>query len=184
MAQYPADLHSSLRTAIFDKDVSTIDAMAEDAARSGNVPILCSALQSGLIKPDKYITQALSVKDGFPDAYACLLDFGLDINAPQHGHMGNALIAASKYGQVDIIRMLLSRGADPNPKDVAMGGPGRHGPLACAAECLKSTEGTEAVKVLLEAGAEINGSGALQQAARWGEFGEGQSIGRGGWSGC
>ena len=82
--------------------------------------------------------------------------------------MGNALTSAAKFGQVEIVKMLLARGADPNLKGYGYGGPESLGPLACAAECFKDKEGEEAVKVLLNAGAKVPGSGALQKAARWG----------------
>ena len=66
--------------------------------------------------------------------------------------------------------MLLSRGADPNREGVGYGGPERLGALACAAECFKREPGVKAMRLLLDAGAEAKGSGALQVAARWGHL--------------
>ena len=107
---------------------------------------------------------------GSQDAYACLLDAGLDVNHRLGGYSGNALISACKYGQVEIVRMLLSRGADPNLPGVGYGGPVPLGALACAAECFKKEQGVEAMRLLLDAGADAKGSGALQVAARWGHL--------------
>ena len=64
--------------------------------------------------------------------------------------------------------MLLSRGADPNLEGVGIGGPEPLGALACAADCFEKTKAVEAMRLLLGAQAKMEGSGALQVAAKWG----------------
>ena len=164
-----AALISNLQAAASQSDHTTLEKIVKDAVRSGDVTTLREALRLGA-KPQDYVNQALSVPSGSPDAYACLLDAGLDVNYRFPGYMGNALIAASRYGQVEIVRMLLSRGADPNMENVGYGGPERLSALACAAECFKKEQGVEAMRMLLDAGAEVKGSGALQMAAKWGHL--------------
>ena len=162
-------MHSALQAAVSRSDHTTIDTIAKDAARSNDTATLQEALRLGA-KPQDYVIQALSTQSGSPDAYVCLLEAGLDVNYRFPGYTGNALIAACKYGQVEIVRMLLLRGADPNLEGVGYGGPEKLGALACAAECFKKEPGVEVMRFLLDAGAEAKGSGALQVAAKWGHL--------------
>lgn len=160
---------STLQTAFSASDHATISTITKEAARSGDISTLKESLRLGA-RPQEYVDQALSVPSGSPDAYACLLDAGLDVNYRFPGYTGNALIAASKHGLVEVVRMLLARGADPNLKGVGYGGPERLGALACAAGCFQREAGVEVMRLLMGAGAEVEGSGALQVAAKWGHL--------------
>lgn len=160
---------TTLQTAFSASDHATISTITKDAARSGDISTLQEALGLGA-KPQDYVNQALSVPSGSPDAYTCLLDAGLDVNYRFPSYTGNALIAASKHGLIEVVRMLLARGADPNLKGVGYGGPERLDALACAAACSQREDGVEVMRLLLGAGAEVEGSGALQVAAKWGHL--------------
>ena len=85
--------------------------------------------------------------------------------------MGTALTSTAKFGKPQLLRFLLERGADPNHPNARYGGPSRMGPLACAASAFKNHKtSAEMVSILLEAGAKIDGSGALQEACHWGRL--------------
>ncbi|KAL6720864.1 hypothetical protein ACLMJK_002789 [Lecanora helva] len=163
------DPKSALQAAFSNSDRVTADVIAKKAARTNDADTLREALRLGA-NPQDYVIQALSTSSGWPDAYLCLLEAGLDVNYHFPGYMGNALIVACKYGQAEIVRVLLSRGADPNLEGVGYGGPEKLGALAGAAECFKKEAGVKAMRLLLDAGAEARGSGALQVAAKWGHL--------------
>lgn len=88
-----------------------------------------------------------------------LLDAGADVNANRNG--STALMWASNGGHIDIVKLLLDRGSDPNLKDE----------YSSAALIEASRFGfTEIVKLLLDHGADPNirdndGGGALIWAA-------------------
>ena len=115
------------------------------------------------VQPKDVASSALS--NGSPETYSCLLDAGLDPNFRFAGYMGTALTGAAKFGKSHLIRLLLARGAHPNSPNARFGGPPQMGPLACAASCIRNRKASaEIVGMLLEAGAKIDGSGALHEA--------------------
>jgi hypothetical protein len=88
---------------------------------------------------------------------------GAEINA-QGGQYGNALQAASYWGDQEIVKLLLEKGAEVNAQG------GQYGNALQAASAM---EDQEIVKLLLEKGAEVNAQGgyygnALQAASYWG----------------
>jgi len=83
------------------------------------------------------------------------LRLGVDPNEPsrygfRHENLGQTpLTAAAQFGQVDVARLLISKGADPNLRD---GGGVGQTPLATAAMAGQ----LEMCRVLLDAGADPN----------------------------
>ena len=148
-------------------DPAELDNIAKEAARSGSVVALKYAISLG-VKPSSMIIPALSIDN--PDSVLCLLDAGLDINYRIPGYTGTPLTGAAAFAKIDLIKALLSRGADPNLKNCGWG----HyhlKPIAAAAQGLcRDEDAAEAIKILLEGGAQCKGSAALQLAAQDGKF--------------
>lgn len=99
-----------------------------------------------------------------PEILELLLDNGL--NANHHsGFTGSLLAGAAWDGQVDCVRLLLERGADPNTR----------GGRDCTTTALAAAAGAvhpnlETVELLLDYGAKIRGSGALKGAVKMGQI--------------
>lgn len=126
-----------------------------DAVREGNLATMKAALDSGANPNTKDAegTPAVMIATLYASAPALelLLDRGADPNAFNAAH-ASALIWAA--GDADKVRTLLSKGADPNLRS----GPGRTALLTAA-----SRDGSyEAVKMLVEKGADINAKDSLE----------------------
>jgi len=96
-----------------------------------------------------------------PNAFQTLMDFGLSVNHPMD-KIGSPLTVAIQRQDVEMVRFLLSKGADANdqywiPNDTV---------LARAA----SLPSLEILTLLLEHGAKIQGSKALKGAAESGRI--------------
>lgn len=53
----------------------------------------------------------------FPETVTMLIDAGADVNATESTEGFTALMTAAAMGEVDVIKILLARGADPDIKD-------------------------------------------------------------------
>jgi cytochrome c551/c552 len=101
----------------------------------------------------------LSAVGGAPDTMQALLDSGLGLNH-QIERMGSPLGIAIRFGKIDLIRFLLAKGADPNDQYAFP-------PISLLnqAALLRSTA---IMQLLLDYGAAVEGSMALQGAAETG----------------
>lgn len=125
--------------------------LAKDAARSEDIAALKYAISLGA-QPSQMIIPALSIDN--PDVLACLLDAGLDINYRIPGYTGTPLTGSSAFAEVELIKSLLARGADPNLENCGWG-QFYLKPLAAAVAqgMVKDEDAAETMKVLLDGGA-------------------------------
>lgn len=92
-------------------------------------------------EPNRTVLQYAAIINKY-DAVKILLSAGADVNAPSVGVGGmSALQAAVLTRNIDLVRMLLQKGADPSFPDESFDWPGI---------------GSEIVKMLIEAGADVN----------------------------
>ena len=155
----------ALDAAAAKPDSSDLYDIAKQAARSDNVAALKYAISLGA-EPSSMIILALSTDN--PDSLVCLLDAGLDINYRIPGYTGTPLTGAASFAKVELIKALLSRGADPNIENCGMG-QFHLRPIAAAVEGWMTDENAaKTIKILLEGGAKWEGSAALQLAAKKG----------------
>lgn len=157
----------SLDAAASKPDPDLLQALTAEAARSGNIPALHYALHDLSVAPAPFILPAIA--NGRPEVTSCLLDAGLDVNYRIPGHTGTPLVSAALFAKIDLLRLLLARGADPN-LDNCGHGQFQLRPLAAAADgWMLDSDAAEAMRVLLEEGrARWEGSAALQVAAKKG----------------
>lgn len=157
----------ALNAAAAKPDPSDLHRIAKEAARSGNVAALKYAISLGA-EPSRMILPALSIDN--PDSLVCLLDAGLDVNYRIPGYTGTPLTGSAAFAKVELIKALLSHGADPNLENCGWG-QFQLKPIAAAAQGLsKDEDAAEAIKALLEGGAKWEGSAALQLAAKDGKL--------------
>lgn len=157
----------ALNAAAAKPDQADLYNIAKEAARSGNVAALKHAISLGA-EPSSMIIPALSIDD--PASLLCILDAGLDINYRIPGYTGTPLTGAAAFAKIDLIKALLSRGADPNLENCGWG-QYHLKPIAAAAQGLcRDEDAAEAIKILLNGGALCKGSAALQLAAQDGRF--------------
>jgi ankyrin repeat protein len=98
--------------------------------------------------PDGFFPLALAVFFGNADTAAALLDAGADVNMQSRETMKiAALHSAVAARRIDLVTMLLARGANPNPRAEA-----GLTPLHSAAQ----SGNAELVRVLIENGADMN----------------------------
>ena len=100
---------------------------------------------------------------GYCNIMTLLLDHGADVNVTGLGQYGNALIAAVASRSIEPVRLLLERKADPNLR----AGRGFHHQYALhkAAYDFGELEEPELVKLLVEAGADVNSQGGKYHTA-------------------
>ncbi|KAJ5096121.1 hypothetical protein NUU61_005477 [Penicillium alfredii] len=115
--------------------------------------------QSAVLLPDFVVLR--TIKGAKPAAFQTLMDFGLPINHPMD-KIGSPITVAIQRQDVEMVRFLLSKGADANdqywiPNDTV---------LARAA----SLPSLEIVTLLLKHGADVQGSQALKGAAESGRI--------------
>ena len=80
------------------------------------------------------------------------------------GHLGNPLAYATTKDKLELVKVLLEEGADPNRRCLAHVGSGHYLRQSARSASLEMT------KALLEHGAKIKYSGAIQEAARLGRL--------------
>ena len=173
---FPPDPLLALRAAS-----DTFNAITASAIESRNIPLFKEALSLGA-RPSSYINPILGLRPPSPDLLVALLDAGLDPNTTIPGHRGVLLNAAAATGKVEYVELLLARGADPNIVGPNATGPLRGhggwmanslGPLGAAIEGYmaprEEKDVLEAIEALVNGGAKVAGSGALQVAARTGQ---------------
>ena len=124
-------------------------AAIHDAAIKGDVAAITAALDAGagVNESDGRATPLyLAVRGGHLAAAKLLIERGADVNAAPTPLLGSALMPALAKRSVDMIKLLLDAGADPDSTR------GRESALHIAVRsgCL------ECVKALVEAGADVN----------------------------
>ncbi|KAF7176012.1 hypothetical protein CNMCM7691_001187 [Aspergillus felis] len=129
---------------------------AQDAAHSGNASRLRDCLTRGASMWYDCVF-LLALESGDVATFKTTLDFGADINEDM-GHNGTPLIAALRHNHHELLEFLFSKGVDPNKGHWGHWLP----PLSVA---VRYTKDIKWVQRLLEAGAQVKGSGALHFAA-------------------
>ncbi|RVC58601.1 c-type cytochrome [Mesorhizobium sp. M4B.F.Ca.ET.088.02.2.1] len=129
--------------------IVTHAAAIHDAATKGDVAGITAALDAGagVDESDGKATPLyLAVKGGHFAAAKLLLDRGADVNAAPTPVLGSALMPALAKRRIDLIKLLLDGGANPNSKR------SRESAIHIAVNlgCL------DCVKALVEAGADVN----------------------------
>ncbi|MBZ5601354.1 MAG: ankyrin repeat domain-containing protein [Acidobacteriia bacterium] len=183
------DLKMRLFTALRNGDMAAVrSARAADvnvANANGETPLMYAAMYSSPEAVEMLIargadvnaktsagTTALMLGTGNAEKVRLLIAAGADVNARSATGRSALLIAASRTGAGDVVKLLLSHGADPNVQDTLRGmpvlpaGAGGSTPLI---EAAKIRDG-RALEALLEAGAKIDakdnaGADALAAAA-------------------
>jgi ankyrin repeat protein len=144
-----------------------------DAAQRGDLQGLARAMDRGTpidTKDQAGLTPLLiAIRADHPDAASFLIRHGASVGVTQGGY-GTPLMLAAKNGQVEIVRELLQRGADPNQSEDLH----RCSALWFAAIETEPSQ-DEIAKLLLDAGAHVNhatanGETALMAAASSGNI--------------
>ncbi len=136
------------------------------AAKTGNIEMLKLLVEAGVELHSGILIAA--AKEGQVAAVQALLEAGISVDGTVgFGQHTTALYHAAEKGHMDVVRMLLQKGADPNGGEEGV----RWGeqPLVAAVE----NGHTEVVRALLEGGASVNarkfmGGTALQIAQQKG----------------
>lgn len=129
------------------------------ATRSANVILMvllgvcassrCGSVDHGMTETDRAL--CVAVCEGNSALVTHLLDAGADVNSTNRFGC-SAIFVALKFGRTDLLKIFLSRGADPN-RGLAPSpsGPGMT-PLMLAAEM----QNVAAVELLIKRGADVN----------------------------
>jgi ankyrin repeat protein len=67
-----------------------------------------------LVIRDEVTPLIVAARDGRTEVVALQLDRGARIDQVYPGYLDNALIQASKYGRLGVVKLLVARGADVN----------------------------------------------------------------------
>ncbi|KAI0468346.1 ankyrin repeat-containing domain protein [Xylaria cf. heliscus] len=100
-----------------DQKAALLTLIAERAARNTKTEILEWCFRSGLEIPRSSLNNELYDQACFslsPAIFAVLLAHGLDLNGYHSEHVGDALSLSAYYGNIELARFLLEKGADPN----------------------------------------------------------------------
>ncbi|TPJ32730.1 ankyrin repeat domain-containing protein [Mesorhizobium sp. B2-6-5] len=124
-------------------------AAIHDAATKGDVAAITAALDAGAVVDEsdgKATPLYLAVKGGHYAAAKMLIERGADVNSAPTPLLGPALMPALAKRRIDLIKLLLDEGANPNSKR------SRENAIHIAVNlgCL------DCVKALVEAGADVN----------------------------
>jgi ankyrin repeat protein len=134
---------------IFHKDANRASAVTQ-AIRARDpqlVRYLFSLDKNGHYKVDLNEMLIEAIKASSPEMAAFLIDQGADVNGPTEENPGRPLGYAVQIDNLDTVRLLLARGADPN----AM----KQGGLAVMT-CAAIHGNPDIVKILIEAKANVN----------------------------
>ena len=146
--------------------VSTLSQMAIISAENSHPPILSFCFSEGLpMNPDNVNDRLVyaACDSGSIPVFEVLLEQGMDVNKYLELE-GSPLVSACYHGNVELARFLLDRGADPN-----CGYPlGHYEALVWA--IIGDQASLEVVKLLLESGTKVKGTGSLIAAAEYGQF--------------
>lgn len=132
---------------------------AADAASGGDAAKLQQFFNKGLVPSDQGVLLE-ALRSGDLETVQMVLNSGEYINEKM-GYMGTALIFALRYNHRHLFEYLISLGVDPN-----LGAWGLH-PLIVA---VRDTLNIKWIKVLLDKGAQIQGTGALHVASLLGKL--------------
>lgn len=154
--------------------LSLLTQMAITSARNGHSTILSFCFASGLKERpfncnDDILYAACSpvCEAASIPVFAVLLDEGgLDVNHYLELLYGDILNAAVEHGNIQLVKYLISRGADPNSDRCALHADN----IAVIAAIVddRNMHSTEMLRVLFEHGAKIEETGALIRAAEVG----------------
>lgn len=105
----------------------------------------------------------VAAKNGDVNEVNRLLSMGAYVDASDPRTKESALILAIEYGQVEVVKTLLLKGADPNWRDM-----GNNQPLMFAAIEFHDNDNKEVVEYLIAAGADPNNQNMLGNTALMG----------------
>ncbi|KAF7128521.1 hypothetical protein CNMCM5793_003309 [Aspergillus hiratsukae] len=133
----------------------------KDAAQSGNASKLRDCLTRGADVLDRGLILS-ALESGDVATFQSILDFGVDINQ-EMDYSGTPLISALRYNHHALLEFLFAKGVGPNKGNWGHWLP----PLSVA---VRYTKDIKWVQRLLDAGAKIEGTGALHVAAFRGDL--------------
>ncbi|MGH9863269.1 MAG: ankyrin repeat domain-containing protein [Candidatus Acidiferrales bacterium] len=131
------------------------ESVAEAAAKTGNVEMLKFLVEAGVQIHSRVLIAAAA--EGRSGVVQALLDSGVPVDGTRgFGEHTTALCHAAENGHLEVVKILLQKGADPNGGEEGV----RWGqqPLVAAVE----NGHIEVVRALLEGGADVN-------ARKWGD---------------
>ena len=77
--------------------------------------LLAAGADATLVRDDEMTALKFAVKDGTPELVQQLIDAGASVDGPA-GTSQTALVLAARANRVDILKVLIENGADPNKK--------------------------------------------------------------------
>lgn len=146
--------------------------IAAIAAQHGQPDILEWCFQQGLVLPtctpaEPAINNEIfkrAIWGGHIAIYDVLLKHGLDLNAQYNEAAGDALTSAASAGNPELVRWLLEHGHKPDSRV-------SRDEYSAILQALDGREpNMEVLKLLVEHGADVNGSGAVVAAAELGNL--------------
>ena len=148
---------------------SSISQIAKEAAKNGHGDILEWCFTKGFQVPSKSTNNEFyhaACSGHSPDVFQVLINHGFDLNAHESEYMGDALVEATRSGDVEFTRFLLDHGQDPNTHRTVAPGEleALTYPIAFEHRSL------EILKMLLDHGAEMKDTGCAVAAAEVGNL--------------
>lgn len=141
-----------------------------EAIRGGAIPVIEIDVPQGANAPMP-VVRAQAEPSPSAKVVAMLLHSGVPLEAKEEDAGDTPLITAAEYGNTDVVKLLLDKGADVTARDNA----GMTALVAAGCECpiIDMPATYDSLKLLLEHGADIeaksgDGTTALLAAAGWG----------------
>ncbi|MCJ1371547.1 Ankyrin repeat domain-containing protein 44 [Loxospora ochrophaea] len=137
--------------------------MLRSAVKSSQVPVVQYLVSQGIsFKLDRDTATDIAIAGSRP-IYEAVYEVDPNVISLHFGHVGDPITVAVSTSNISVLSFLLDKKADPNVGRWLS----RWSPIALAATCSSA----EIISALVRYGAQISGSNALQNAARYGRLG-------------